>query len=83
MSGWRLRPDVINHDSANGRSDKMADGSAGAKMATAAQMTRRRAEWSGKWNEGLRQRTRALLMPVVPTGRWVQEGAADLDLRRR
>lgn len=81
-AGRRLPADVINHDSATGRSDKMADASAGAKMATAAHMTRRARGEEGEV-EGLWQRTRTLLMPVFPTGWWVHEGAGDLNLRRR
>lgn len=54
-AGRRLPADVINQPSATGRSDKMADGSAGAKMATRARMTRGK-----KKTERLWQKTRAL-----------------------
>lgn len=60
LSGRKPPPDMINRDSSAGRSDKMADGSAGAEMATTAQMTRWRTEWAWNGEEGLRQRTRAL-----------------------
>lgn len=39
--GRRLQTDIINQFSVTGRSNKMADGSVGAKMATWAQMTKK------------------------------------------
>lgn len=39
--GRRLQTDIINQRSVTGRSNKMADGSAGAKMAAEARMTKK------------------------------------------
>lgn len=61
-AGRRLPADAINQPSVTGRSDKMADGSAGAKMATRARMTR---EKKGGKNDCGRKHVR-FLMPVFP-----------------
>ena len=63
--GRRLQTDIINQPFATGRSNKMADGSVGAKMATQAQMTKKKKTL---------EETHALLMPIFPTSfreRWV------------
>lgn len=55
--GRRLQTDIINQAFATGRSNKMADGSVGAKMASGAQMTKKMTP----------AETHALLMPIFPT----------------
>lgn len=55
--GRRLQTDIINQPSATGRSNKMADGSVGAKMAMEAQMTKKMTP----------AEAHALLMPIFPT----------------
>lgn len=61
-AGRRLPADVINQPSATGRGDKMADGSAGAKMATRARMTRKEKKKKDCGRKHVR-----ILMPAFPS----------------
>lgn len=69
-AGRRLQTDIINQLLTSGRSNKMADGSVGAKMATWARMTKKMSA----------PETHALLMPIFPTSfgeQWVDSGTGE------